>query len=179
MCVCPQAPEELQRLVNVVRKEPLPADAPPLPEENPTEGTSGETDGGEGFRFWQNTFSFSQFKLFSLPAISFVRDFVHLYILHCCTQCLNPIWMHISWCVYLEVYLKRSDGLLCSEMRWWNEPHWGVCLGNSRCVSLLLTHTVDTGNMTLRLAAQYLFGFNLLQCKQSLSKETQTQLLVE
>ncbi|KAK1902359.1 Glutaredoxin 1 [Dissostichus eleginoides] len=39
------APEELQRLVNVVRKEPLPADAPPLPEENPTESTSGETDG--------------------------------------------------------------------------------------------------------------------------------------
>ncbi|XP_010771440.1 uncharacterized protein isoform X2 [Notothenia coriiceps] len=39
------APEELQRLVNVVKKEPLPADAPPLPEENPTESTSGETDG--------------------------------------------------------------------------------------------------------------------------------------
>ncbi|KAA8588282.1 hypothetical protein FQN60_001476 [Etheostoma spectabile] len=39
------APEELQRLVNVVKKEPLPADAPPLPDENPPEDTTGETDG--------------------------------------------------------------------------------------------------------------------------------------
>lgn len=45
----PQAPDELQRLVNLVKKEPLPADAPPLPEENPPEDMSGETDGGEGF----------------------------------------------------------------------------------------------------------------------------------
>lgn len=44
-----QAPEELQRLVNVVKKEPLPADAPPLPDENQPEDTTGETDGGEGF----------------------------------------------------------------------------------------------------------------------------------
>lgn len=39
------APEELQRLVNLVKKEPLPADAPPLPEENQQEETAGETDG--------------------------------------------------------------------------------------------------------------------------------------
>ncbi|XP_037343953.1 uncharacterized protein zgc:152951 isoform X1 [Pungitius pungitius] len=39
------APEELQRLVNLVKKEPLPADAPPLPEENPPKDTAGETDG--------------------------------------------------------------------------------------------------------------------------------------
>ncbi|XP_035859861.1 uncharacterized protein zgc:152951 isoform X2 [Sander lucioperca] len=39
------APEELQRLVNVVKKEPLPADAPPLPDENQPEDTTGETDG--------------------------------------------------------------------------------------------------------------------------------------
>ncbi|KAK9537450.1 hypothetical protein VZT92_005065 [Zoarces viviparus] len=39
------APEELQRLVNVVKKEPLPADAPPLPEENKAEDMAGETDG--------------------------------------------------------------------------------------------------------------------------------------
>lgn len=39
------APDELQRLVNLVKKEPLPADAPPLPEENPPEDMSGETDG--------------------------------------------------------------------------------------------------------------------------------------
>ncbi|KAM8855528.1 uncharacterized protein AB9W97_020360 isoform 1-T1 [Spinachia spinachia] len=42
------APEELQRLVNLVKKEPLPADAPPLPEENHPEDTAGETDGGDG-----------------------------------------------------------------------------------------------------------------------------------
>ncbi|XP_034740891.1 uncharacterized protein zgc:152951 isoform X2 [Etheostoma cragini] len=39
------APEELQRLVNVVKREPLPADAPPLPDKNLAEDTSGETDG--------------------------------------------------------------------------------------------------------------------------------------
>ncbi|XP_054471872.1 uncharacterized protein zgc:152951 isoform X2 [Anoplopoma fimbria] len=39
------APEELQRLVNLVMKEPLPADAPPLPEENPPEDMAGERDG--------------------------------------------------------------------------------------------------------------------------------------
>ncbi|XP_059198230.1 uncharacterized protein zgc:152951 isoform X2 [Centropristis striata] len=40
------APEELQRLVNLVKKEPLPADAPPLPEETPAEETTtGDTDG--------------------------------------------------------------------------------------------------------------------------------------
>lgn len=39
------APEELQRLVNLVKKEPLPADAPPLPEEIQQEETAGETDG--------------------------------------------------------------------------------------------------------------------------------------
>ncbi|KAK5890604.1 hypothetical protein CesoFtcFv8_014109 [Champsocephalus esox] len=40
------APEELQRLVNVVRKEPLPADAPP-----PPRGESNrEPVGGDGWR---------------------------------------------------------------------------------------------------------------------------------
>ncbi|XP_077947508.1 uncharacterized protein LOC120833702 isoform X2 [Gasterosteus aculeatus] len=39
------APEELQRLVNLVKKEPLPADAPPLPEENPPQDAAGGTDG--------------------------------------------------------------------------------------------------------------------------------------
>ncbi|XP_031714332.1 uncharacterized protein LOC142969213 isoform X2 [Anarhichas minor] len=39
------APEELQRLTNVVKKEPLPADAPPLPEETQAEDMAGETDG--------------------------------------------------------------------------------------------------------------------------------------
>lgn len=52
VCMCwsvslPQAPEELQRLVNLVKEEPVPADAPPLPEENQSEDTAGETDGGE------------------------------------------------------------------------------------------------------------------------------------
>lgn len=36
-------------MVNLVKDEPLPADAPPLPEENQSEETAGETDGGEGF----------------------------------------------------------------------------------------------------------------------------------
>ncbi|XP_034417432.1 uncharacterized protein zgc:152951 isoform X1 [Cyclopterus lumpus] len=36
--------EELQRLVNLVKKEPLPADAPPLPEEGQAEDMAGETD---------------------------------------------------------------------------------------------------------------------------------------
>lgn len=39
------APEELQRLVNLVKEEPLPDDAPPLPEENQSEDSAGETDG--------------------------------------------------------------------------------------------------------------------------------------
>ncbi|XP_040005293.1 uncharacterized protein zgc:152951 isoform X3 [Xiphias gladius] len=39
------APEELQRLVSLVKEEPLPAEAPPLPEENQSEDTAGETDG--------------------------------------------------------------------------------------------------------------------------------------
>ncbi|XP_047193040.1 uncharacterized protein zgc:152951 isoform X2 [Scophthalmus maximus] len=39
------APEELQRLVSLVKEQPLPADAPPLPEENQSEDVAGETDG--------------------------------------------------------------------------------------------------------------------------------------
>lgn len=46
-----QPPEELQRLVNLVMEEPLPADAPPLPEDNQSEDMAGETDGGKGFFF--------------------------------------------------------------------------------------------------------------------------------
>lgn len=47
-CVsCTQAPEERQRLVKLVQEEPLPADAPPLPEENESDDTAGENDGGE------------------------------------------------------------------------------------------------------------------------------------
>lgn len=49
ICFTSQAPEELQRLVNLVKEEPLPEDAPPLPEENQSEDTAEETDGGEGF----------------------------------------------------------------------------------------------------------------------------------
>lgn len=45
----PQSPQELQRLVSMVKEEPLAADAPPLPEENQTGDTVGEADGGEGF----------------------------------------------------------------------------------------------------------------------------------
>lgn len=37
-------PEELQRLVTLVKEEPLPADAPPLPDENQSEDTAGEND---------------------------------------------------------------------------------------------------------------------------------------
>ncbi|XP_030284623.1 uncharacterized protein LOC115588278 isoform X2 [Sparus aurata] len=39
------APEELQRLVTLVKEEPLPADAPPLPEENQSEDMAVDTDG--------------------------------------------------------------------------------------------------------------------------------------
>ncbi|XP_060910151.1 uncharacterized protein zgc:152951 [Labrus mixtus] len=40
------APEELQRLVNLVKEEPLPADAPPLPDENKLDDdTAGDIDG--------------------------------------------------------------------------------------------------------------------------------------
>ncbi|XP_058471459.1 uncharacterized protein zgc:152951 isoform X1 [Solea solea] len=39
------APEELQRLVSVVKEVPLPADAPPLPEGDQSEDEAGETDG--------------------------------------------------------------------------------------------------------------------------------------
>lgn len=39
------APEELERLVNLVKDEPLPTDAPPLPEGNQLEDTAGEPDG--------------------------------------------------------------------------------------------------------------------------------------
>ncbi|XP_068185195.1 uncharacterized protein zgc:152951 [Antennarius striatus] len=39
------APEELNRLVNMVKEEPLPVDAPPLPEENQAEVAGRETDG--------------------------------------------------------------------------------------------------------------------------------------
>ncbi|KAG7503475.1 hypothetical protein JOB18_039234 [Solea senegalensis] len=39
------APEELQRLVSVVKEVPLPADAPPLPEQDQSEHEAGETDG--------------------------------------------------------------------------------------------------------------------------------------
>uniref|UniRef100_A0A3Q3IP55 Uncharacterized protein n=1 Tax=Monopterus albus TaxID=43700 RepID=A0A3Q3IP55_MONAL len=39
------APEELQRLVSLVKEKPFPADAPTLPEENQSEDTAGETDG--------------------------------------------------------------------------------------------------------------------------------------
>uniref|UniRef100_A0A668AFH8 Zgc:152951 n=1 Tax=Myripristis murdjan TaxID=586833 RepID=A0A668AFH8_9TELE len=39
------APEELQRLVSLVKEQPLPADAPPLPEENQAEDAAGDADG--------------------------------------------------------------------------------------------------------------------------------------
>ncbi|XP_028291532.1 uncharacterized protein LOC114454879 isoform X2 [Gouania willdenowi] len=39
------APNELARLVNMVKEEPLPADAPPLPNRNQSEDTGGENDG--------------------------------------------------------------------------------------------------------------------------------------
>ncbi|XP_008327060.1 uncharacterized protein LOC103392260 [Cynoglossus semilaevis] len=39
------APEELQRLVRLVREEALPADAPPLPEENQSEDGADDTSG--------------------------------------------------------------------------------------------------------------------------------------
>ncbi|XP_029967956.1 uncharacterized protein LOC115403242 isoform X2 [Salarias fasciatus] len=39
------APEELQRLVNLVKDEPLPVDAPPLPQNTESEDTAGENDG--------------------------------------------------------------------------------------------------------------------------------------
>ncbi|XP_053295572.1 uncharacterized protein zgc:152951 [Pleuronectes platessa] len=39
------APEELQRLVSLVKEEPLPADAPPVPEKSQSEDAAGETDG--------------------------------------------------------------------------------------------------------------------------------------
>lgn len=42
-----QAPEELQRLVTLVKETPPPADAPPLPKESEAAGTAGDTDGGE------------------------------------------------------------------------------------------------------------------------------------
>lgn len=35
--------------MNLVKEEPLPADAPPLPEKNQSEDSAGETDRGEGF----------------------------------------------------------------------------------------------------------------------------------
>lgn len=35
--------------MSLVKEQPLPADAPPLPEENQSEDVAGETDGGEGF----------------------------------------------------------------------------------------------------------------------------------
>ncbi|XP_041856869.1 uncharacterized protein zgc:152951 isoform X2 [Melanotaenia boesemani] len=38
------APEELQRLVKLVKEELLPADTPPLPEKNPSEDGAGEND---------------------------------------------------------------------------------------------------------------------------------------
>lgn len=39
------SPMELERLVNLVKSEPVPVDAPPVPAENPTEEPSAETDG--------------------------------------------------------------------------------------------------------------------------------------
>ncbi|XP_020508984.1 uncharacterized protein zgc:152951 isoform X2 [Labrus bergylta] len=39
------APEELQRLVNLVKEEPLPADAPPLPDENKLDDMAEDIDG--------------------------------------------------------------------------------------------------------------------------------------
>lgn len=35
-------------MVTLVKEEPLPADAPPLPEENQSEDMAVDTDGGEG-----------------------------------------------------------------------------------------------------------------------------------
>lgn len=43
----PQDGSELQRLVKLVKEEPLPADAPPLPQADLSESTRGENDGGE------------------------------------------------------------------------------------------------------------------------------------
>ncbi|XP_072253352.1 uncharacterized protein [Leuresthes tenuis] len=39
------APDELQRLVTLVKEEPLPADAPPLPQSNSSQDGAGENDG--------------------------------------------------------------------------------------------------------------------------------------
>ena len=56
-----QAPEELQRLVTLVKEQPLPADAPPLPEKNPSENIAVETDKGEQFIVPQFLFSFDRY----------------------------------------------------------------------------------------------------------------------
>lgn len=40
---------ELQKLVSLVKEQPLSADAPPLPMEDKSEDTAGESDGGEIF----------------------------------------------------------------------------------------------------------------------------------
>lgn len=44
-----QPPEELQRLVTLVKEESFPADALPLPDKNPSADTGGTIDGGEHF----------------------------------------------------------------------------------------------------------------------------------
>lgn len=58
--VLPQDAEELQRLVNLVKEEPLPADAPPLPDDDQSEGTAGETDGGERISWHHRTVTWDQ-----------------------------------------------------------------------------------------------------------------------
>lgn len=41
------APTELERLVNLVKEEPVSVDMPPLPMESPSEDTATEADGGK------------------------------------------------------------------------------------------------------------------------------------
>lgn len=41
------SPEELQRLASLVKEEPLPADAPPLPQQSQSEHTALENEGGK------------------------------------------------------------------------------------------------------------------------------------
>lgn len=58
--VLPQDAEELQRLVNLVKEEPLPADAPPLPDDDQSESTTAEADGGERISWHHQTFTWDQ-----------------------------------------------------------------------------------------------------------------------
>ncbi|XP_076018144.1 uncharacterized protein LOC143009926 [Genypterus blacodes] len=88
------SPEELQRLVSVVKEEPLPADAPPLPEEKQAGDTVEEGDG--------------EFECEKDELANLVEDFKHCSVIGCNRRGLTRYKQSFSGDELVDWLLKQK-----------------------------------------------------------------------